>query len=124
MNEQQLKGMAADFAAELSGGRNTLAIRFTVCNNIHQYLTAIGRETRFTTCYVMQGGEAVEHFVISLPDGRILDALADLWTAPNGEQPTGVYIGQQPEHYRPCRVREQQPKQEDDYYKRKVKGNN
>lgn len=121
MNEQQLKEMAADFAAELTGGRNTLAGRFMVCSNIYQYLTAIGRETRLCPFYVTQGGEDVEHFIIMLPDGRILDPLAGLWTGTNGEQLTGVYIGEQPEYYKPRKVQERQA-QQDDYYKKNVKG--
>lgn len=91
----RLHRIASEFRRGLLDGRPSALMCYAVSAPLHGYLSACGYETELIE------GEVYgrQHFWLRLADGRILDATADQFDAPDGGPMPEVYIGDAPAWY-------------------------
>ncbi len=89
MTDRKLRRIVTEFRGGILNGRPSALMCFAVCFPLQGYLSAIGVETE---CMEMQMAE-VNHVVLKMADGRIIDPTADQF----GLEP--VYIGRMPIEY-------------------------
>lgn len=120
---QDLIDTANEFKALITG-EITQAGRFVTCNNINALLQAKGIKSKLVFCNITRQKEVIQHVIIELPNGEILDpyAMGMLYSEAAG-MPGGVYIGATPTNYRLFRQTDTQADtlKTDEYYQSKVK---
>lgn len=97
---QDLIDIVKEFKA-LNTGETTQAVRFVTSNNINALLQAKGIKSKLVFCNVTRQKDVIQHTVIQLPSGEILDpyVMGMLYSEAAGI-PGGVYIGTLPANYK------------------------
>lgn len=96
MNINQLKKICLDFRKGFLERRHSNSMCFVVSTALEGYLGFIGY-----ICHLTKGSIGdYEHYWLTLSTGEIIDATADQFKTPNGQDMPPVYIGKKPEWYK------------------------
>lgn len=106
MNDSKLLKTVSEFRAGLLQGDSPAGECFRVCSPLSSFLSLLHVHTAMLEVWIDTDAGEWGHFVLILPDERIIDPTASQFKKPNGEPMPEVYFGALPEWYKTKAKRE------------------
>lgn len=109
MTDKELIRVVTGFRKGILGRRKSLKMCYAICWPLQGYLRIINFETVLTEGKIKLAdhnkGIVINHFWLTLKDGRILDPTADQFNGWGNPDMPPVYLGDKPEYYEPKKPR-------------------
>jgi hypothetical protein len=72
---------------------------FAVCAAFQGFISMCGVNLELEEVELVIDNDTYQHYILLLPDGRILDPTASQFDNPNGEPMPEIYLGKRPDWY-------------------------
>lgn len=114
MTDKELLRIVTGFRKGILGRRKSLKMCYAICCPLQGYLSITGFETVLTEGKIKLAshnkGITINHFWLTLKDGRIIDPTADQFNGMGYDAMPPVYLGEKPSYYMKKRSKKKQSK--------------
>jgi len=104
MTDKELIKVVTGFRRGILGRRKSTKMCYAICWPLQGYLHITGFKTKLTEGTIKlighNKGVIINHFWLTLKDGRILDPTADQFNGMGHDDMPKVYLGKKPDYYK------------------------
>lgn len=105
MTDKELIKVVTGFRRGILGRRKPLKMCYAICCPLQGYLTIIGYDTTLSEGTIKLSshnkGITINHFWLTLKDGRIIDPTASQFNGMGYDDMPDVFLGKKPRYYIP-----------------------